>query len=451
MPPVRLLRSARPFPLQDVSEPNLLRDEFPYTHPPLITWDFHDIPLDLPGEIWITDTTFRDGQQAREPYAVAQIVEIYDRLHRLAGPPGIIRQCEFFLYTEKDKEAVRRCLERGYRYPEVTGWIRAVKSDFKLVRDMGLKETGILTSGSDYHIFTKLGKTRRQALDGYLEVVRAALEAGVLPRCHFEDATRADVYGFLIPFAIELMKLGDEAKVPIKIRICDTMGFGLPWAQATLPRSVPKLVRAFVEDAGVPRERLEWHGHNDFHKTVANATAAWLYGCASVNGTLFSTGERTGNTPIEAMIFEYLQLMGGLDGVDTTVISELATYYRETVGLAIPDNYPFVGRNFNVTMAGIHADGLIKNEEIYNIFDTTTLLSRPVGVTINDKSGVAGVAYWANQTLGFRGDRRMDKRDPRITAIYEELMVQYHQGRTTGMAHEEMLTLAKKHLPDLFR
>lgn len=451
MPPVRLLRSARRFPLQDVSEPNLLRDEFPYTHPPLITWDFHDIPLDLPGEIWITDTTFRDGQQAREPYAVAQIVEIYDRLHRLAGPQGIIRQCEFFLYTEKDKEAVRRCLERGYRYPEVTGWIRAVKSDFKLVRDMGLKETGILTSASDYHIFTKLGKTRRQALDGYLEVVRAALEAGVLPRCHFEDATRADVYGFLIPFAIELMKLGDEAKVPIKIRICDTMGFGLPWAQATLPRSVPKLVRAFVEDAGVPRERLEWHGHNDFHKTVANATAAWLYGCASVNGTLFSTGERTGNTPIEAMIFEYLQLKGGLDGVDTTVISELATYYRETVGLAIPDNYPFVGRNFNVTMAGIHADGLIKNEEIYNIFDTTKLLSRPVGVTINDKSGVAGVAYWANQTLGLQGDRRMDKRDPRITAIYEELMVQYHQGRTTGMAQEEMLTLARKHLPDLFR
>ena len=104
-----------------------------------------------------------------------QIVDLYDMLHRLGGPNGVIRQSEFFLYSDKDKDAVHRCLERGYRYPEITGWIRADKGDFKLVREMGLKETGILISVSDYHIFLKLGKNRRSALIDYLRVVDEAL------------------------------------------------------------------------------------------------------------------------------------------------------------------------------------------------------------------------------------------------------------------------------------
>jgi len=111
-----------------------------------------------PEDIWITDTTFRDGQQALPPFTVDQVVHLFDLLHKLSGPLGKIRQSEFFLYTDKDKEAVRKCQERGYEFPEITGWIRANKADFKLVKDMGLKETGILTSASDYHIFNKLKK-----------------------------------------------------------------------------------------------------------------------------------------------------------------------------------------------------------------------------------------------------------------------------------------------------
>ena len=446
----RLLRPKRAFPLVDVDEPNLLRYEFPYSEPPKITFDGASVPMEFPDEIFITDTTFRDGQQAREPYSVQQIVELFDMLNRLSGPRGVIRQSEFFLYTDKDKEALRKCLERGYRYPEITGWIRAVKSDFKLVKDMGLKETGMLTSSSDYHIFKKLGKTRPQAMEGYLEVVRAALEAGVKPRCHFEDATRADLYGFLIPFAIELMKLADESKVAIKIRICDTMGYAVPWAEASAPRGVPKMIHAFRHDAGVPAAQLEWHGHNDFHKTVINSTTAWLHGCASVNGTLMMTGERTGNTPIEAMIFDYIQLMGGMADIDTTVITDITLYYRDRLGMAIPHNYPFCGSGFNVTMAGIHVDGVSKDEEIYNIFDTAKLLKRPLGVTITDKSGVAGVAFWVNEYLHLQGDTRIDKRHPGVQAAYADLMVQYNAGRTSGMSPDEMLALAKKHLPDHF-
>lgn len=445
-----VLAPKRPFPLVDVSEPNLLRDQFPYSEPPRVLFDGVQVPLEPPAEIFITDTTFRDGQQARPPYTVEQIVTLYDLLHRLSGPNGVIRQSEFFLYTDKDKEAVSRCLERGYRYPEVTGWIRAVKKDFQLVKDMGLRETGILTSCSDYHIFLKLGWNRRQALDNYLDVVRAALEAGIRPRCHFEDLTRADFYGFAIPFAQELMKLQEQSGIPIRIRLCDTMGYGVPYQGSVLPRSVPRMVHAFIHDAGVPGEQLEWHGHNDFHKVLINASTAWLHGCASANGALFGIGERTGNPPLEGLVFEYACLMGTLNGMDTTVITELADYVRREMGIAIPDNYPFVGAQFNVTSAGIHADGVIKNEEIYNIFDTAKLLRRPLGVNITDKSGLAGVTFWVNQQLALRGLDPLDKRHPAVEEIHRWVMDQFRNGRTTALSTEEMTAAARRALPEYF-
>lgn len=435
--------------LENPDEPNLLRDQFPYTNPPRVMFDGVEVPPDPAPEIFITDTTFRDGQQARTPYTVKQIVDLFDMLHRLSGPRGIIRQSEFFLYSDRDREAVEQCMARGYRYPEVTAWIRAVEKDFQLVKAIGIRETGILTSCSDYHIYLKLGLDRQKALEQYLGVVRAALEAGVRPRCHFEDVTRADIYGFVIPFAQALMDLAEESGTPVKIRLCDTMGYGVPYPGAALPRSVPRLVHALRHEAGVPGEWLEWHGHNDFYKVLVNASTAWLYGCAAANGTLLGFGERTGNTPIEGLIFEYMGLTGD-DEVDTPVITEIARYMERECGYEIPPMTPFVGRQFNVTAAGIHADGIIKNEEIYNIFDTEKLLGRPLGVNVTDKAGVAGVAYWVNAKLGLKGNARLDKRHPGIQALARWVKQQYEGGRTTSLSDEEMTAAARAHLPEFF-
>ena len=159
------------YSLQDVSEPHLYRGLFNYEEVPKVSFNHRHVPMRPPEEIWITDSTFRDGQQAREPYTVQQIVDLYKLLHRLGGPKGIIRQTEFFLYSKKDKEAVTKCMELGYDFPEITSWIRAVKEDFYLVKEMGLKETGILASCSDYHIFKKLKITRKQAMEQFLSIV----------------------------------------------------------------------------------------------------------------------------------------------------------------------------------------------------------------------------------------------------------------------------------------
>jgi citrate (Re)-synthase len=436
--------------LREVTEPNLMREIFPYEEVPRIDFDHKLLPIDPAEDIFITDTTFRDGQQARPPYTAKQIGTIFDFLHRLSGPHGVIRQAEFFLYTEKDRKALELCIAKGYRYPEITGWIRAVEQDLQLVRQMGLKETGILTSVSDYHVFLKLKVDRKAALKKYLNIVSAALDQGIIPRCHFEDITRADIYGFCVPFAIELMRFREESGVDIKIRLCDTLGFGITYPGSALPRSVPKLVRAFIDDAGVPGRLLEWHGHNDFHKVIINAATAWLYGCAGANGTLLGFGERTGNAPIEGLIMEYVGLRGDLSGIDTKAITDMAEYFKAELGYRIPPNYPFVGEEFNATRAGIHADGLVKDEEIYNIFNTERLLNRPISIIITDKSGVASISYWVNQRLGLTGDRLLDKRHPGITKIHKRIMQEYEQGRNTSISTEELERWARRYLPEYF-
>ncbi len=447
---LRLSPRIKKYALEEVERPELFKELFPYEEPPKIYFDFKYIPPQPASQLYITDTTFRDGQQARTPYTPEQIETLYKFLHRLSGPKGIIRKTEFFLYTPKDREALERCLALGYKYPEITGWIRARKEDLKLVKEAGLKETGILTSCSDYHIFLKLGKTRKQALEDYLAIVKEALSLGIRPRCHFEDVTRADIYGFVIPFAIELMKLREESGIEIKIRLCDTLGVAVPYPEAVLPISVPKLVRTLIEEAGVPEELLEWHGHNDFYKAVINATYAWLYGCSYVNTSLLGIGERTGNTPLEAMVFEYCAIKGTSDGMDLTVITEIAEYYQKELKEDLNPRQPFVGEEFNATRAGVHIDGLIKNEEIYNPFNTLKILNKPIQIIITDKSGTAGISYWINTYFKLPKDKQVDKRHPAVAKIYKKIMEQYEQGRITSISNEEMASLVRKYLPELF-
>ena len=426
------------YSLQDVEEPNLYRDLYPYDDIPKISFNHRRVPMGMPEEIWITDTSLRDGQQSVEPYSVKQIVDLYKLMSKLGGPYGIIRQTEFFVYSEKDRKALEECQSLGLKFPEITTWIRANKEDFKLVKDLGIRETGILVSCSDYHIFKKLKKTRKEAMEGYLAAVAQAFEAGVMPRCHLEDITRADFYGFVVPFVNELMKMSKDAGIPVRIRACDTMGYGVPFSEVALPRSVPGIIYGLQHYSDVPSEMLEWHGHNDFYKSVANASTAWLYGASAVNCSLLGIGERTGNVPLEAMIMEYASLKGSLDGMDTTAITEIAEYFKNEIGYKIPPMTPFVGKNFNVTRAGIHADGLLKDEEIYNIFNTEKILNRPASVSVSKTSGLAGIAYWINNNYNLKGEKSIDKKHPLVIALKEWVDREYEDGRQTALSDIEL-------------
>ena len=444
--------------ITEVTEPVLFPDIFSHEMPPRIAFDGMmteemdgttytvDPKSVIERDIYITDTTFRDGQQARQPYTVEQIVKLYDLLARLSGPNGVIRQTEFFIYTKTDRDAVEKCRERGHEFPEITSWIRADAGDLKLVTRMQVAETGMLTSCSDYHVFKKLNLDRKKAFDKYTGLVKEAIQHGIRPRCHLEDITRADIDGFVLPYVEELMRISDgvEDRLKVKIRLCDTMGFGISFPGAALPRSIPKLVLALMHKAGVPGDRLEWHGHNDFHKVLINGSTAWVYGCDALNCSLMGIGERTGNPPLEGAVFEYIGLKGDMAGIDTRVITEIAHYYR-SIGTRISVRYPFVGDNFHKTRAGIHADGLARDERIYNIFDTGKLLDRPPEVVITDKSGADGVHLWVNDFLGLHGADKIKK--TKMIKVIKWVGEQYDvEGRTTAISDRELIDKVKEHL-----
>ena len=438
------------YSLQDITEPNLQRDIYNYGTVPKVAFNHRRVPMNMPEEIWITDTSLRDGQQSVEPYSVEQIVRIYKLLSKLGGPYGIIRQSEFFIYSKKDRQAVERCMELDLKFPEITTWIRASKEDFRMVRDIGIKETGILVSCSDYHIFKKMKMTRKQALDHYLATIKDAFDAGVIPRCHLEDITRADFYGFVVPFVNELQMLSRQAGIPVKIRACDTMGYGVPYTEAAMPRSVAGIIYGLQHYSDVPSEHLEWHGHNDFYKAVANGSTAWLYGASAVNCSLLGIGERTGNIPLEAMVFEYASLRGSMDGMDPTVITEIADFFEKEIGYEIPAMTPFAGRSFNSTRAGIHADGLMKDAEIYTIFDTEKLLNRPATVEISKTSGLAGIAYWINQHYRLADREQLTKHDSIVAELKDWVDRLYEGGRQTVISRKEMEDKIKELAPGRF-
>ena len=322
--------------------------------------------------------------------------------------------------------------------------------DFRLVQEARLKETGMLTSCSDYHIFHKLKfKSRKECMDRYCQVVDAAFAAGIRPRCHLEDITRADIEGFVLPFVERLMRMSEQVPehLSVKIRMCDTMGFGLSYPGAELPRSIPKLIYKMNREVGVPSERLEWHGHNDFHKVHINAATAWLYGCDALNATLFGFGERTGNPPLEGAVFEYIALQRRPvrhphrgDHRAGRVHAVHRTAHPRQLPVRRPRLQHHPGRAS--TPAGLRQD-----ERIYNIFDTAKLLGRPPRVAITDKSGADGVAHWVNEFFGLKGAQRISK--IKMHKVARWVIDQYEvHGRLTSISDEEMEAKVRELMPE---
>ena len=157
-----------------------------------------------------------------------------------------------------------------------------------------------------------------------------------------------------------------------------------------------------------------------------------------MNCSLLGIGERTGNCPLEAMAIEYEALRGTTDGMDLTAVTEIAEFMEREIGLEISPRQPFVGRHFNVPRAGIHADGLLKDAEIYTIFDTEKLLNRPASVQVGKTSGLAGIAYWINQNYHLTGEKQIDKHDPLVLALKGWVDAEYEDGRQTVLSVKEL-------------
>ncbi|MEM2444896.1 MAG: hypothetical protein QXD94_06365 [Sulfolobales archaeon] len=432
-----------------VEDLELYKEVFPFIDVPRIfldgvTSNFNSGSL---GRIYITDTTLRDGQQGWRNLTYDESIKIYEVLTELSGD-GIIQTCEFFLYTEKDRNVVRTLLNAGYEYPKIIGWIRASREDLKLVFDAGLDETIILTSISDYHIYYKLGLDRESAFRKYLSVVDEALSKGVAVKCALEDITRASLGKNVIPFVKTLMRLGEKYSMPVRIKLSDTLGLGLPYPEVPPPRGIPALIRAIINE-GFPGENIEFHGHNDFGLVVANHLAAWIYGAGGSNCTLLGIGERAGNCPLEIMLIHYLGLRN-YRKVDLKPLKKVINLFTE-LGFYIPEFQPIFGANAFRTKAGIHVDGLIKNPEVYLPYDSEALLGIPYTISITPYSGRSAIAYWINKYFGLPPDEGLSKEDPVVGYIYNDVQNLFEVEGKSVLNDEDMLMIIKKYIPDLSR
>ena len=422
-----------------IEKKNYFRETFPFDVPPVVSF-----PKAV-GNIWITDTTLSDGQQGWRTFSIEESLRIYELLSALGGKKGVIRTTELFLYTKKDKEVIRKIKGLGFDFPKPIGWIRATKSDAELVLEAKLEESTVLCSISDYHIFSKFNMDRSQVLENYLEISELLLKNGITPKCTLEDTTRSDIEGVVIPFISRLVKLSEKHKVPVKIKIADTLGVGLPFREVGLPRSIPIMIEKIIEKSGIETENIEFHGHNDLFMVTANHLSAWLSGVALSNCTLFGIGERSGNCPLEAMLMEY-SMMKGVNDINLKEIANTANMFKE-MNFFFPEHYPLVGVNAFRTKAGIHINALLKNPEVYLPFDPIKVLGIWPKVAIDQYSGKASVVYWIKAYLNLDEDDNL-KNDERVGEIHKEILKAYDNGRQMPFTDREMLNLVKKYFPE---
>jgi isopropylmalate/homocitrate/citramalate synthase len=421
-------------------ERDYFQEQFPPDHFPSRGWI--ERPGGFPPEAWTTETTHRDGQQGGLPLTAEQSVRIYELLCRFTGKSGAIRQAEYFVYRKQDLDGFRAAQERHAAGApiEPTTWIRAAAKDVKLIQSLGVKESGLLASISDYHVFHKFSPGgRSQAATIYLDAVQLALDAGIRPRLHLEDASRAAIQ--FIRYFVEAV-LEKASRYPNtlrpKFRICDTLGVALPDQDVPLPRGVPRLFETLRSD-GLNSSDLEFHPHNDTGLIVANSLAAVRHGCAVINGTCLGKGERTGNAPLELILLHLIGMGYYVDcQPDFTVLNELAELYSR-MGQPVADKYPLYGRDAHRTRAGIHADGLNKFWSMYAPFNVPELIGRPLEVSLSKDSGIAGLIFVARQHLR----REFRKEDPEIQATHEWMLRQFDEGRQTAVEWEEIAPFFK--------
>jgi isopropylmalate/homocitrate/citramalate synthase len=415
--------------------PEYFETYFPQDALPGYGWS--TLPSSLPPQAWTTETTHRDGQQGGLPFTAKQSLEVYQILCDFTGQSGAIRQAEFFVYRPQDVSALQAIQERysGGAPIEPTTWIRASTTDVALIKKLGIAESGLLASISDYHVFHKFKSAgRRSAASNYLDALKMTLDAGIRPRLHLEDATRA-APAFLAGFVEAAMKVASsypETLLP-KFRVCDTLGLGLPYDDVPLPRSVPKLIQELAR-IGIKGENLEFHPHNDTGLVLANSLAAIRAGCSAINGTCLGKGERTGNAPLE-LILLHLIGMGYLRGAQPNfhALNRLVDLYAD-LGQPIDEKYPLYGRDAHRTRAGIHADGLNKFWPMYAPFNVPSLIGRPLEVSLTKDSGLAGLIFLVNQHLR----RQLDKHNPVVLEANHWITQEFDGGRQTAIEWEEI-------------
>ncbi len=402
---------------------------------------YEDLPklkLPLGQEVYVSDSTLRDGAQMPGlVFKAKDKLKIYDYLSRIG-----IDKTEVFLFTRSDKETAQAMINTSNDKPEVTGWSRANINDIDLVLDIDeIKETGILMSISDVHIRTKMGlKSRAEAEKKYLQVLEYALDHGLRLRAHLEDITRADLEGFVYPLVSQILERDPECT----LRICDTLGFGIPFENATDQYNIPHMVKRLLS---LGARNIETHIHDDFGLGTANSLAGYWHGANWSNLTFLGIGERAGNSELEKALLFLVQRVEGFQKYDLTCLTEFAEYMENQIGLYVPRNKAVVGKNIFAHESGIHTAGVIKNPFVYEPYPPE-LVGGNRRIMIGNTSGTEAVRFKVEETLKklMNVDLNLSKDDWRVLAIHSQVRRLYDEElRSSCISDEEMIAFVDQY------
>ncbi len=318
-------------------------------------------------KIYLLDVTNRDGVQTAK-LGLSKLEKTMINIY--LNEMGVF-QSEFGFPTTKHEsrylQANLELAEMGVLNPiRLGGWIRATVDDvetaFKLVPD--IKHLNLSISTSDQMLRGKLRKTRDDVIKGMTEAIEAARARGAESiGVNAEDASRTEL-DFLIEFGLAAKERGAD-----RMRYCDTLGYDNPF-------TIYETCRALAENVGLP---IEQHCHGDLGMAVANSIAGAKGAIdggqdAYINTTVNGIGERAGNADLVAVILaatkskgfaEKYQLGGSIKLTNASKIAEFASY---AFGVPIPINQPGVGANAFAHASGIHADGVLKDPENYELY-----------------------------------------------------------------------------------
>lgn len=311
----------------------------------------------------VIDTTLRDGEQsAGVSFSIEEKVAIAKALDRLGVD---IIEAGIPIMGKTEQEAVYRILEAGLE-ADVLTWNRMTIKDLQASLDIGARHVHISVPVSDLHIEKKLGIDRKTLIHRYEQVLYFAKEHGLEVSVGGEDASRAD-QGFLA----YIFGLGMEYDVK-RFRYADTVSVLNPF---TSHEKIYRLINSLYEGMHIdPKDfvrqvSIDFHGHNDFGMGTANALGAFKAGASAISCSVNGLGERAGNTPLEEIVMSLEMMQGVRTHIQRDLFMEVSKMVATYSGRNLQASKPIVGDMVFSHEAGIHVDGLLKDQSIYTYLD----------------------------------------------------------------------------------
>ncbi|MFB6307753.1 MAG: (R)-citramalate synthase [Haloarculaceae archaeon] len=332
------------------------------------------VPLSDVGDVQFLDTTLRDGEQAP---GISLTADEKGRIAQKLDDAGIDAiEAGSACTGPGERETISRVTDLDLD-ATVTSFCRGIQRDIDLAIECGVDGIDLVVPASDRHIEEKVGTTHDENVQNTVELVEYATDHGLWVEVIGEDGSRAD-----LDYLEELLGAALDAGAD---RICwaDTVGHATP---DTALEAVSRLA-----DLGP----VSTHTHDDLGLAVTNAVVSLAAGADMVHGTINGIGERAGNVALEEVAIA-LDHGYGVETMNLTEVYELAELVASATGIPLPPNKAVVGENTFTHESGIHTDGTLKDESMYEPYPPEKV-GRERRLVLGKHAGRAGVEATLNE------------------------------------------------------